>query len=213
MGIQDKGAFGGFRNKTGPLVGHIVNGQNVITSIPAKSSKPPTQKQLDQRRKFGLITGFLSWMSSLIDSGFQEREMRQSAMNKAVQYNLLHAVSGVSPFFSIDHAKLRFSIGKCPLPGNTTAEGVAGGKVSFIWGNSFLGKHGSETDLVNLMVYNAEKDRFVILRNAADRIDLGFILQLPADFVGDTVHCYLNFVSVTGKLVSNSQYVGQLVVA
>ncbi|MEJ5961359.1 DUF6266 family protein [Pedobacter immunditicola] len=213
MGIQDKGAFGGFRNKTGPLVGHIVNGQNVITSVPAKSSKPPTQKQLDQRKKFGLVTSFLSWMSGLIDTGFQEREQRQSPMNKAVQYNLLNAVSGLSPDYAIDLTKLKFSVGKCPLPSNMSAQGIVGAKINFIWGISYQSKYGKDTDLVNLMVYNAEKDQFVILENAAGRTELGFALQLPADFVGDTVHCYLNFVSATGHVTSNSEYLGELIVA
>lgn len=213
MGIQDKGAFGGFRNKTGPLVGHIVNGQNVITSIPAKSSKPPTQKQLDQRRKFGMVTSFLSWMSGLIDSGFQEREQRQSPMNKAVQYNLLNAVTGISPDYTIDLARLKFSVGKCPLPPSTTAEVLAGGKINFIWGASLPSKYGKDTDVVSLMVYNAEKDRFVILQNAAGRSELSFTLQLPADYVGDSVHCYMNLVSATGHVVSNSEYLGELIVA
>jgi len=213
MGIQDKGAFGGFRNKTGPLVGHIVNGQNVITSVPAKSSKPATAKQLDQRRKFGLVTSFLSWISGLIDKGFQEREQRQSPMNKAVQYNLLNAVTGVSPDFTINFARLKFSVGKCPLPSNMGAEGMPGAKINFVWGISYESKYGKDTDLVSLMVYNAEKDRFVVLENAAGRTELGFVLQLPADFVGDTVHCYLNFISVTGQVVSNSEYLGELIVS
>ena len=213
MGIQDKGAFGGFRNKTGPLVGHILNGQNVITSMPAKSSKPPTRKQLDQRKKFGLVTSFLSWISGLVDAGFQEREQRQSPMNKAVQYNLLNAVTGVSPDFTIDLARLKFSVGKCPLPFNTSAESMAGAKINFIWGNSYQSKYGKDTDLVNLMVYNAEKDQFVILENAAGRSELGFTLQLPADFVGDTVHCYMSFVSLTGHVASNSEYLGELIVS
>ena len=212
MGIQDKGAFGGFRNKTGPLVVHIVNGQNVITSVPRKSSKPPTEKQLDQRRKFGLVTSHLSWMSTLIDQGFQEHEKRQSSMNVAVRYNLLHAVTGVSPFFTIDYPKMMYSQGKCPLPADIAVEGLEGAQVDFSWGISFLNKFGKATDLVNLVVYNAQEDKFVILENAASRSELGFSLQLPAEFIGHTIHCYLNFVSVTGDVASNSEYAGQLTV-
>jgi hypothetical protein len=62
------------------------------------------------------------------------------------------------------------------------------------------------------MVYNVEKDKFVVLERAAERSELGVLLQLPANFVGDTVHCYISFVSETGDVVSNSSYVGQLVV-
>ena len=61
MGIQDKGAFGGFRNKTGALVGHIVNGQNVITSLTFKIVKTcytkavgPTQEIRTRNQSFKL---------------------------------------------------------------------------------------------------------------------------------------------------------------
>jgi hypothetical protein len=212
MGIQDKGAFGGFRNKTGPLVGHIVNGQNVITSYPRKSTKAPTQKQLDQRKKFGLVTSYLSWISGLIDIGFKSHEARQSAMNKAVRYNLQHAVSGVSPDYAIAYSKLVYSQGKCPLPGDTLIEGLVGEKVDYSWGITLPSKYGKQTDMATLMVYNPDKDRFVVLQNAGARAELGFTLQLPADFLGDTIHCYLSFVSLDGKLVSNSIYVGLLIV-
>lgn len=212
MGIQPKGAFGGFRNKTGPLVGHLVNGQNVITSVPNKSSKPPTLKQLDQRMRFGLVTSYLSWMSALIEPGFQGQEEKQSPMNRAVQYNLRYAVTGISPNFSIDHAKMVYSLGKCPLPAAPIVEALVGAKANFSWGASFLNKYGKITDLVNVVVYHPEKNLFVILEGAADRSELNFSLQLPADFIGDTVYCYLNFVSLSGKLASNSKYLGQMLV-
>ena len=212
MGIQDKGAFGGFRNKTGALVGRIVNGQNVISAVPAKSSKPATQKQKDQRLKFGLITAHLSWLSGMIDVGFQDHLARQSPMNKAVQHNLPRAITGVSPDFTIDHTKVMFSSGKSSLPGDIEVEAIAGAKVDYSWGLSAPDKLSKPTDLCNLVVYNVEKGKFVFLENAAARSELGFMLQLPANFIGDTVHCYISFVSVTGKVVSNSAHIAQVTV-
>ncbi|MET3112964.1 hypothetical protein AAKU52_000683 [Pedobacter sp. CG_S7] len=211
MGIQDKGAFGGFRNKTGPLVGRIVAGQNVITAIPRKSTTPPTVKQLDQRKKFGLITRYLSGISNLIRIGYQERQLHQSPMNKAVQYHLRNAVTGVSPDFLIDHAKVRYSVGKSPMPAQIEVQGLVGAKADYSWGIS-SGQYSLPTDLVTLLVYNPEKNRFVFLEGAAARSELGFSLQMPANFVGDTIHCYLSFVSLDGKVVSNSEYAGQLIV-
>jgi hypothetical protein len=212
MGIQPQGAFGGFKNKTGPLVGRRLKGQNVITAIPHKSTKPATQKQLDQRKKFGLITAHLSWIPGLIAVGFQDENDPRSPMNKAVQYNLPHAITGVSPDFTIDHSKVMFSQGKCSLPADLVVEALAGAEVDYAWGFSGVDIKTEPTDLCNLMVYNVEKDKFVVLERAAERSELGVLLQLPANFVGDTVHCYISFVSVTGDVVSNSSYVGQLVV-
>ncbi|WP_432712563.1 DUF6266 family protein [Pedobacter sp.] len=212
MGIQDKGAFGGFRNKTGPLVGHIVNGQNVITSIPARSNKPATVKQLDQRKKFGMVTKYLSWISALVQQGFSEHEPKQSAMNMAVRYNLKNAITGVSPDFTIDPAKVMFSQGKSPLPFNISVGSLVGGKLEYAWGVSPVNNYSKATDVVNLVVYNASKNQFVVLEAAATRAEMSFTLQLPAAYVGDTVNCYFNVYTADKKAASNSFYAGQVVV-
>jgi hypothetical protein len=46
----------------------------------------------------------------------------------------------------------------------------------------------------------------------AVRSALTFQLELPAEYSGDTVHCWMALVSADGKLVSNSQYVGTAVI-
>lgn len=212
MGIQDKGAFGGFRNKTGALVGRILKGQNVITAMPVKSKKAATQKQIDQRMRFGLVTHFLAWLRNLVVPGFQDREQRQSPMNKAVQYNLRYAVTGTSPQFSIDYPRVVFSQGKCPLPANLSAQALTGGKIGFSWGLSNLGNYGQPTDQVNLVVYSLQKAQFVVLEKAATRQEGSFDMQLPVEYTGDEVYCYLNFVSADGKVVSNSAYIAQVTI-
>ena len=45
------------------------------------------------------------------------------------------------------------------------------------------------------------------------RGDEGVSLSYPSDWVGDTVHVYLAFVSENGSSVSDSVYVGEKVIA
>jgi hypothetical protein len=37
-------------------------------------------------------------------------------------------------------------------------------------------------------------------------------MEIPADHLGDTVHCYISFASANGKLQGDSLYVGEITV-
>jgi hypothetical protein len=52
MGIIRQGILGGFRKKTGSVVGAYWRKLDVIRGLPRKSSKPPTIAQLNQQLKF-----------------------------------------------------------------------------------------------------------------------------------------------------------------
>jgi hypothetical protein len=209
MGIQIWGAFGGFQKKTGALVGHWLKGQNVITAIPHPSQKPPTQAQLDQRAKFKLIVSWLSWINALVKTGFAEaRKEKQSPMNAAVAYNYANAITGVSPNFTIDYAKAAYSKGRLSPAYNPSVSTSVADEITFDWSADFNTGFGAATDLATLVAYNPDKNRFVYLSAAAARSALTFTLDMPADFAGDLVYCYISFVSANGKMLSDSTYIG-----
>ncbi|GAA3929307.1 hypothetical protein GO495_06675 [Chitinophaga oryziterrae] len=212
MGTQFKGPFSGFSGKTGGLVGRYVKGQFVITSRPIPSKKPPTQKQLDQRSKFALIVNFCSYIGDLLDIGFAAHTMKLSAMNAAIAYNLDHAITGVSPLFSIDYPHFSYSRGKLYGVSDVEVEALAGAKLKFTWTVSQnTTKLNKPTDQLSILVYNPTKQQYVVLTQAALRSTLTFTLQLPANFAPDDVYCFLALASVTG-VVSNSQYAGSVAV-
>jgi hypothetical protein len=210
MGIQLKGPFGGFSGKTGPLIGAIARGRSIITSLHTPSNKPPTKKQIDQRLKFGMVTSLLGYISDLIDIGFQEHDVAESAMNAAVAYNLKYAVTGVSPDFSINLPLLSFRRGKLVGPKNTVVEAVAGAKIKFTWiANVDAQKLTHPADMLMVLVYNSKKNEFITKINAASRSALTYTMQLPVDFAGDEVHAYLAFAGIEGK-VSDSIHAGAI---
>lgn len=209
MAIIRQGILGGFRNKVGTVVGAAWRKLDVIRALPRKSGKPATQIQKDQRSKFALVTGFLSYLSDLIDSFYQAGSGSTSPMNEAVAYHLKNAVLGIAPNFTFDHTKLRFSTGKLSIPAIYNVEGVAGAEVKFTWsadGNDSKYKDG--TDMINVLVYEPVSERFIALMSAAPRSAMEFSLQLPPDLVGNEVYCYFCFTSGTKKkLNSKSVYV------
>ncbi|HWW42245.1 DUF6266 family protein [Pedobacter sp.] len=212
MGKQFKGPFSGFVGKTGGLVGRYVKGQFIITSVPMRSKKPPTQQQLDQRSKFALIVNFCSYISELINIGFAAHAVKLSAMNAAVAYNLDHAITGISPLFTLDYPHFSYSRGKLYNVSDVEVEALAGAKLKFTWTMSQnLVKLNNPSDQLSLLVYNPTKQQYVVLTHAALRSALTYTLQLPADFAPDDVYCYLALQS-TDAIVSNSYYAGNLAV-
>ncbi|WP_316815854.1 DUF6266 family protein [Pedobacter nyackensis] len=215
MGIIRKGILGGFKNKVGAVVGSSWRNRDVIKSLPRVSNKPPTQKQVEQRTKFGLVTSFLSSMTEFIEEGFKSKNGSTSAMNEAVAYHLKNAVTGVAPNFLMDYTKIKFSNGKLRVPSISTVDTAAPASVDFNWSlDGADSKYKDATDMINLLAFNPTKKQFVQLMAAAPRSALTFSLPLPLDFVGDSVHCFFSFSSVKKKkLTSDSVYIGLLPVA
>lgn len=213
MGIQVWGAFGGFQRKTGALVGHWTNGQNVITAVPHPSQKPPSTAQLNQRAKFRLLVLFMSWISPIIRTGFQNaHEEKQSAFNAAFRVNYKNAITGVAPNFTIDYPEFAYSKGRLSGAYGVVVEASVVAQLEFNWLATLGTGIGGPTDMATIVVYNPAKDMFTSLVGAAARSALTYTLILPADFSGDMVHCYISFVSANGKLTSDSFYVAGLTV-
>lgn len=212
MGLIKLGILGGFRKKTGTVVGAYWRRLDTIRALPRSSGKAPTQAQLNQQIKFRLVTAFLSNISPLIDVGFKTANSVSTPMNLAVAYHLKEAITGVEPAFELDLSKLKFSQGKLELPLEITAVAATGSIMQISWLHTEIDdKFLDATDMINLLAYNAVKKKFVRVALAAYRSDEGYAFQLPANFAGDVVHVYAAFSSVKKKLLySHTIYLGAI---
>jgi len=210
FGFLSGGPYYHLVGRTGNNVGRVRGGKNVFSMRPHPSSKPPTELQLDVREQFSLIVSILKWITVLIRVGFQDRNGGESAMNAAVSYNYRNAITGVSPNYVIDYPKMMYSQGLLSEAAAPEVEAMVANKVTFSWGTALESGLGSLTDLATVLVYNPAKDRFVPMAGAAARSVQVYELSLPATFSGDLLHCYISFVAVGGKVVSNSVYVGSV---
>lgn len=197
MGIIRQGVLGGFRNKTGAVVGSYWRTLDVIKGMPRNTGKAPSLKQKNQQLQFALITSFLSWFGNLINVGFRSVSKVTTPMNVAVRYHLAEAVLGVAPNYAIDFSKVKFSVGKLDKPKDFGVESVAGAKLKFTWTNSYGNTPFRDgTDMGSFLVYNPAKKEFVTVENVIARSALSFTLQMPADFADDDVYAYMSFNSV-----------------
>ena len=71
---------------------------------------------------------------------------------------------------------------------------------------------GSLAKPLNIQKLNNDNEIAVYDMTSTCRGDEGSSLSYPSDWVGDTVHVYLAFVSEDGMLVSDSEYVGSMTI-
>ncbi len=211
MAILHQGLNGSFTGKAGHFVGRNLHGQNVLTGLHEVSELELNGNQMGRQNKFSLITNFLSYISDVIAIGFKPKARKYSAMNLAVSHNMKHAVTGPGADVEIVFPNLQISRGNLRKPRELSAVALAGAVLMFAWCATTVSANSNFSDQLMIMVYNPAKYEFVRLINAAVRKDLTCQLQLPADFVGDEVHCYVSFIGSEGR-ASDSVYTGALVV-
>lgn len=219
MGILRIGIFGGFRKKTGPVIGRRVNGQDIITGHHHPSTKRPTAKQIEINDKFRLLTTFLNSIATLVNMGFKYAARGKRPLNAAYAYNYDHAFVEEDDHFVINYPKMVYSRGSVETPYGVQAvlesslEESSGSEVRsirFSWSPQGQSAYCQYTDLGSFLVYNPVKMETITVLNAIDRYALSYAVKIPMDFEGDTVYCYMNFASANGKIMGDSAYVGAI---
>ena len=213
MGIIKGGVLGGFRNKTGAVIGSYWRTLDIIKGIPRISGKAPTETQRDQRLKFKLVTSFLSWFGSMIKIGYKSLSDIDTPMNVAVSFHLREAVIGVYPNFTLDYTKVMFSQGRLTFE-TPAAASIVPAQVDFTWrGDSLNDEYNTEEDRVSFMIFNPTRFKFVSIKNVVARSIGAYSMAIPAEYSGEQVHCYMAMNSVSIKeLASNSEYLGLVTV-
>lgn len=207
MGILTKGIFGGFVNKTGPLVGRNQKGKNVITGLyhPSKKSRTPTQRQ--QNVKLALVFSFLRPIKGLLATGFKHVSRKGSAFNEALSFNFKSASVGIDGVYTMDYARVMYSKGSLEIALNPMVVLANAGSVVYSWE---MTTHCQYDDEATFLIYNEDLDMFLSQIDAVKRSNCGYVMDLPPGFDRGKLHCYMSFHSERLKKVSNSSYVGCL---
>lgn len=86
------------------------------------------------------------------------------------------------------------------------------GEIGISWSDNSGVANALDTDFAMPLAYNAVKHEAVYDMVSSCRGDEGVSLNYPSNWVGDTIHVYLGFVSENGSLVSDSVYLGEVVI-
>ena len=212
MGTIKQGILGGFSGKVGTVVGSSWKGLSYMRGQAQSVKNPRTAKQMAQRDKFALVLSFIRPIQSFIKVGFKTYAVHQSEFNAAMSYTLKNAIKGTYPSFTIDYAQAMVSRGSLAKPLNIQKQNNDN-EIAVSWQDNSGTANALDTDFAMIMAYNADKQEAVYDMTSTCRGDEGSSLRYPSDWVGDTVHVYLAFVSEDGTLVSDSEYVGSMTIA
>jgi hypothetical protein len=206
-------AIGVLIGKIGQVVGSKWKGIAVLKIKSASVADPQTDKQLAQRAKFKAIMKFQQPLTQMLRIGWRNYAVGKTAFNSAMSYNVLNAIQGTYPNFTVDYSNALVSKGNLPPALNQAAASTVPGTVLFTWTDNSDEVGAATTDTSLLVVYNPTKNQAVFFAGLAERADATQAVTVPHSFSGDLVHCYMGFQTVDGFDLSNSKYAGAITVA
>lgn len=211
MGKCNQGVFGNWTNKTGNVVGRVVNGRNIYSIYQPNVSNPQTEEQQQLRTKFRMLSKFGSVNAGFLKSGLLESKGEGTWLSRFISVNFENGITGTWPAFELNYPKLIMSQGNVDLPYNPAAQ-LQGSDINITWtDNSGIG-NARDSDKVMFIVFNKDKNQGIADTEAADRSTRQASYSLPASWNGDTVYVYFAMYRVEAKVASASVFLGQFTI-
>ena len=212
MSTIKQGILGGFSGKTGTVIGSSWKGISVIRGIAPSIAQPNTAAQLQQRAKFSVMGKFLRPLIPFLRIGFKNQAIKMSGFNAAMSYNLVNALTGTYPVYEVDYSKALVSQGNLPGALNPEVTSTTAGEIEYTWEDNSSDTNASPNDKALLVVYNPAKNKVVTVVDGNTRSGGSQSITLPANFIGDEVQFYISFSTAKQTVISNSEFVGGIIV-
>lgn len=225
MAKIDEGILGPFSGKVGDVIGSSWHGIPYIKSRPAVFHDAKSPAQLAQRMKMQVAHQFVKSIKNIITIGYRYVAGEQIPYNKAVSYIVKNAIVGEYPDMGIAPDIVMVSQGN--LMGAEECIAIKEDeKITFSWnitdekGQSSLKEKGLSTskekaakhpkmrkdDTAWLVAYNFAKQESKTVQ--ASRGEGHGTIEIPTDWKGDGIGCYLFFASNQNDAISDSQFLG-----
>ena len=206
---QQRGLLYPISGRIGDKIYCIRNGVSYIRSLPKKTTKAPTEKQLIHRAKFSLVMGFLFPIISILNESYRRINPKKSGTKMAFNQIFREALIGEYPDMEIDYSKVSLIRGglRCPM-GN--AKYVAGtNELDFNWSS---GRWDCiPNDQLIVLIYSSQQNEFWY------NLDMGVYreqefcsIPVPRDFIGHEIHVWLGCQSVDKRSYSDTVYMGKI---
>lgn len=207
MARYKEGMLGRISGKVGTVVGASCRGIPYIRGVSSRKTKASTA-QINQRLKFAMMINWLMPLLRLINEGFEQLEGGKTAMNVAMSIQMRETVVVKDSEFVIDFSRAIFSRGSLVNSFVDKIEGVERVTIGVSWKNAAPSVYNKDSDQVNFIIYNEQKEQFVTYERVVERGAGYVLLRLPKHFPGDVLHLYMNVFSAEGKRASTSVYLG-----
>jgi len=210
MAEYSKGILGAFSGKVGPVVGANWRGKDIMRSMPKKTNREPSEKQLLQQQKFACVTRFVTPLGMMLGRYFGQNMGDRSKKNMAMSYHLKEAVAYNGTNHEMLYDKVQISKGDLLGFSSPTIEALEGGVIHFTWKDNSGQVTAKANDQLIAVVYDPESNTSDLFFNVALRSATQGVIQLQNFMVGAKVECWIGFVSFDEKKYATSNYMGQI---
>ncbi|MGL5276213.1 DUF6266 family protein [Myroides sp.] len=204
-----EGILGGVNGKIGPVVGFKWRGRNLLRTKPSKSHKEPSDKQIIQRSKMGLVSTFASKVKDFVNGHYPLAMINNklaTGKEQLVSMLLKEGVLMIEGIPCIDIFTVLLSIGTLPAAAMKKITRLKTGRIKVSWDESITNVLSKGTDRLTMVVYSEALDEFDFIESIAKREDKFVHFDLPTEWVEGDIHLWSVWKSANGKLVSTSTY-------
>ena len=194
--------MGGFRGKVGNIVGCKYKNGFYIRQLPAKSTTPPTEKQLANRERFKLAQFFIAGLRQLNKSLPEERRKEIQCSPRQV---MQQSINGDYPGQSLNYSKIKLTKGYS-INGSNHAATYDQSGIIFSWTKTMPDYYFS---IAVLLAYNpAENCWMYSLVKPGGAFNAA--INIPADFPAGQLETWIFFMSHDFRQVSASVHSGSV---
>lgn len=204
-----EGILGGVNGKIGPVVGFKWRGRNLLRTKPSKSHKEPSDKQIIQCSKMGLVSTFASKVKDFVNGHYPFAMINNKlaiGREQLVSMLLKEGVLMIEGIPCIDISTVLLSLGTLPAAAMKKINRLKTGRVKVSWDESVTNVLSKGADRLTMVVYSEVLDEFDFIESIAKREDKFVHFDLPDKWVEGDIHLWSVWKSANGKLVSTSTY-------
>lgn len=213
MGKMYDSLLAGTSGRTGRVVVANVHGSEISRVRPRGRSRVPSPKQLLIQKRLKQCIAFINSYKAYALKYFGTRSGMRSCYNLAMMNLLDHfAIDYALETITPDYPALAFSRGNLLAPLPTGIEAPTAATLELEWQNNSMGNAERSTDLAQILLAADGEEQSFFIENAAQRSAESYAVALPLNLQGKTLHVWLAFRSDTGTDVSNSVYMGSVIV-
>ena len=207
MGSLKYGNVGQINGKVGDVVVSSWKGKPYVKSVPGERKSPPTEKELNNRKKWAMAQAWLKPVTKFVRQGFNGYTPTVEGFLAAKSYLLKNAFEGEAPDFIVNPALVKVSSGELPLPEQITATLIDDFVVQFNWDTENIALP-NRYDQVMLLAYNVEKSYPAFKITGQFRSTGVDTLKLSVGRAPGVYHLYVAFVAADRSSQSDSVYLG-----
>lgn len=212
MATYVKGIFGSLSGSIGNVTTTKWKKLNVVKNKPGKYKGNPSKAQQASRLKFGLVNSFLGRINKVIAVGYRPRKGKYIPINLATRALMANGVTGNYPDYKLDYPNISLTRTYAQIDFTLTPAIAVktGNQLKISWAlNPCADINTKLKDIAYIVLYSENIQRHIIYAGK-QRSALSLERTLPLMFSGEKVHCWMFFASADQKMVSPTDYLGEV---